>query len=129
MMSQASQAAINEETAEANQQRAMGLWDYTNYPNQVKAAKAAGLNPALLYAEGGHGGSASGAGQNKGTNAGQSQAVMMGLQAKQVAAQTRLANSEANKNDAEAAKISGADTSNTVANTEFKKVKRYLTKP
>lgn len=126
MMSQASQASINEETAEANQKRAMGLWDYTNYPNQVKAAKAAGLSTSLLYQQGGQGGSASGAGQNRGTGAGQSQAVMMGLQAKQVAAQTRLANAEANKADAEAAKTSGADTSNTMQNTELQKSQQEL---
>ena len=33
------------------------MWDYTNYENQVKHLKEAGLNPALLYGQGGGGGS------------------------------------------------------------------------
>ena len=32
------------------------MWDYTNYENQVKHLEAAGLNPALLYGQGGGGG-------------------------------------------------------------------------
>ena len=32
------------------------MWDYTNYENQVKRLEAAGLNPALLYGQGGGGG-------------------------------------------------------------------------
>ena len=32
------------------------MWDYTNYENQVAHLEAAGLNPALLYGQGGGGG-------------------------------------------------------------------------
>ena len=39
------------------------MWDYTNYENQVAHLEAAGLNPALLYGQGG-GGGATAAGGN-----------------------------------------------------------------
>ena len=43
----------------------MDMWNFTNYENQVKHLKAAGLNPALMYAKGGVGG------QTGSANAGQ----------------------------------------------------------
>ena len=38
------------------------MWDYTNYENQVKHLEAAGLNPALLYRQGGAGGASTAGG-------------------------------------------------------------------
>ena len=38
------------------------MWDYTNYENQVKHLGAAGLNPALLYGQGGGGGASTAGG-------------------------------------------------------------------
>ena len=50
-------AAINQQYAlQAGKQSHLynqEMWDYTNYENQVKHLEAAGLNPALLYGQGG----------------------------------------------------------------------------
>lgn len=51
------QEAMNEKFANFSMGLQKGMWDYTNLENQVKHANAAGLNPALLYAKGGQGGS------------------------------------------------------------------------
>lgn len=105
------QAKYNEELAGNNQQRAKELWNYTNYENQKEHLINAGLNPALLYGQSGGGGaSTSGAGQASGVGNPGSQAVMMGIQAKNIEAQTNLANAQAKKAEAEAAKTSGTDT-------------------
>jgi hypothetical protein len=42
------QNRYNEKMAKNNQKRNKDLWDYTNYENQTKHIKAAGLNPALI---------------------------------------------------------------------------------
>ena len=46
------QNRYNEQMAQRNQERNKELWDYTNYENQKKHMKAAGLNPALMYGMG-----------------------------------------------------------------------------
>ena len=56
------------------------MWDYTNYENQVKHLKEAGLNPALLYGQGGGGGSAAGGGTAAGVGLPTSTGVGMGIQ-------------------------------------------------
>ena len=59
-------AAINQQYAlEAGKQSHLynqEMWDYTNYENQVKHLEAAGLNPALLYGQGGAGGASTAGG-------------------------------------------------------------------
>jgi len=59
-------AAINQQYAlQAGKQSHLynqEMWDYTNYENQVKHLEAAGLNPALLYGQGGGGGSSTAGG-------------------------------------------------------------------
>jgi flavodoxin len=50
------QEAMNEKFANFSMGLQKGMWDYTNFENQVKHANAAGLNPAMLYAKGGPGG-------------------------------------------------------------------------
>lgn len=91
------------------------LWNYTNYENQVKHLKDAGLNPALLYGKGGGGGasasinpgsvSGGSAGQNPG-EVGQmaglglqmaSQLSLNSAQAENLRAQADLARAEAEK--------------------------------
>ena len=52
------QAQYNKEQAKYSTELSKEMWDYTNYENQVKHLKTAGLNPALLYGNGGSGGSA-----------------------------------------------------------------------
>lgn len=64
------QYKLNQMAAEENQKRAKEMWNYTSFPNQVKKLKEAGLNPALLYGNGGEGGSTAGAGTASGSGLG-----------------------------------------------------------
>ena len=79
------QAKYNKEQANYSQQLALDMWNKTNYEEQVKHMQAAGLNPALLYSKGGSGGSTAGAGTAAPVSDGTTQAIGMGLQAKQIA--------------------------------------------
>lgn len=102
------------------------MWDYTNYENQVAHLKAAGLNPALLYGQGG-GGGATAAGGNAiagsgqpagGANTSAPQAIRsqiiegagMGIQLGLMNAQKRNLEADAAKKEAEATKTAGVDT-------------------
>lgn len=102
------------------------LWDYTNYANQVKHLKEAGLNPALLYGKGGGGGvtaSLATGNASGGNAAGQSGEInnttAMGLQlSSQIAlqsAQAEALKATAAKDNAQAIKIAGVDTQQTTA--------------
>ena len=104
------QAKLNKEQADYSQQLALDMWNKTNYEEQVKHMQAAGLNPALLYSKGGAGGSTSGAGTAAPVSDGTTQAVAMGIQAKQIAIGQAQQMAETAKTVAEAAKISGVDT-------------------
>lgn len=134
------QNKYNEQMAKNNQQRNKDLWDYTNYENQKKHMKAAGLNPALMYGMGGGGGvSASGA-QGQGVTQPTDRSVEMGLkqqglglQLASIASQVELNKSQAEKNKAEADKIAGVDTEvqratmdNIIAQTSNEKIKKGL---
>ena len=102
------------------------MWDYTNYENQVAHLEAAGLNPALLYGQGG-GGGATAAGGNAIAGSGQSaggantsapQAIKsqiiegagMGIQLGLMNAQKRNLEADAAKKEADAVKTAGVDT-------------------
>jgi hypothetical protein len=102
------------------------MWDYTNYENQVAHLEAAGLNPALLYGQGG-GGGATAAGGNAiagsgqpagGANTSSPQAIKsqiiegagMGIQLGLMNAQKRNLEADAAKKEADAAKTAGVDT-------------------
>lgn len=104
------QAKYNKEQANYSQQLALDMWNATNYESQVEHMKAAGLNPALLYSKGGPGGSTAGAGTAAPVSDGTTQAVGMGLQAKQIAISQAQQMAETAKTVAETAKISGVDT-------------------
>lgn len=104
------QAKYNKEQANYSQQLALDMWNKTNYEEQVKHMQAAGLNPALLYSKGGAGGSTAGAGTAAPVSDGTTQAVGMGLQAKQIAISQAQQMAETAKTVAETAKISGVDT-------------------
>lgn len=134
------QADLNQQQAYYSTGLAKDLWDYTNYENTVRHIKAAGLSPSLIYGGGGGGGSTSGAGQasgvgmpsKTGTEAG-IQAQGMALQLANVASQTRLNESQADKNEADAEKTRGVDTKaqeatidNLIAQTSNEKVKKGL---
>ena len=128
------QANYNKEAARYSQQLQKEMWDYTNYENQVKHLKAAGLNPALIYGMSGGGGTTAGSAQTAGVGNPGTQAVGMGLEAAQLISNIRLTNAEASKTEAEEEKISGVDTDLARAqenltnfNAKLSELKGYLT--
>lgn len=102
------------------------MWNYTNYENQVAHMKAAGLNPALLYGQGGGGGATAAGGTampgqgtpgsapgGAGPQAIKSQIIEgtgMGIQLGLMNAQKRNLEADAAKKEADAAKTAGVDT-------------------
>lgn len=112
------QAKYNKEQAKYSTELSKEMWDYTNYENQVKHLEEAGLNPALLYGQGGGGGSAAGAGAAAGVGLPSSTGVGMGIQWEQMEAQKELARAEAAKTNAEAAKLMTTDTDNVKSETD-----------
>ncbi len=134
------QHGYNEESADNAQKRTMAMWDYTNYENQMKHMKAAGLNPALMYGLGGGGGVSANGAQGVGTSMPTDQAGSLGIQEKgmaletaQLMSQIELNKATAKKTDAEANKIAGVDTDatkagieNVIAQTANEKVKKGL---
>ena len=135
-------AAINQQYAlQAGKQSHLynqQMWDYTNYENQVKHLEAAGLNPALLYGQGGGGGAtaAGGAVGNGQGMAGQApsggspQAIKsqivegagMGVQLGLMEAQAEALKAKAAKDNADAEKTAGADTELTKSLIALNKV-------
>ena len=115
------QAQYNKEQAKYSTELSKEMWDYTNYENQKKHLEAAGLNPALLYGQGGGGGSAAGGGAAAGVGLPSSTGVGMGIQWEQMEAQKELAKAEAAKTNAEAAKLMTTDTENIKSETEKNK--------
>ena len=134
------QAGLNRQNAKFNNQMAKDMWHYTNFSNQMKEIKKAGLSPGLIYGTGGQGGSTAGAGQASGVGLPQDQSVGMGLRAQEIGlqlantmSQIKLNESQADKNEAEANKIAGVDTEaqkatidNLIAQTGNEKIKRGL---
>lgn len=128
------QARYNKKAAEYTQQLQKEMWDYTNYKNQVKHLKGAGLNPALLYGMSGGGGTTAGSAHAEGVNNTGTQAVGMGLEAAQLFSNIRLNNALADKNEADADKTRGVDTDLARAqenltnfNARLSELKGYLT--
>lgn len=134
------QNRYNEQMAQRNQERNKELWDYTNYENQKKHMKAAGLNPALMYGMGGGGGVSSSGAQGQGVTQPTDRSIEMGIQRQgmglqlaNLASQVELNKSQANKNNAEAEKTKGIDTElqkasmeNIIAQTSNEKIKKGL---
>lgn len=128
------QAQYNKEQAKYTSDLQKEMWDYTNYGNQVKHLKAAGLNPALLYGMSGGGGTTGGSAQAAGVNNPGSTAVGMGLDAARLLSEIRLTNAQADKTEKEGEKIAGVDTDLARAqenltnfNARLSQLKGYLT--
>lgn len=113
------QAGYNKEQARYSQQLAKEMWDYTNYGNQKKHMEAAGLNPALMYGQGGGGGASTDGGEAQGVSMGTSQAVMMGLHAKAMEAEIAKTMAETAKITTETEKT-GVDIGVSQAEQELK---------
>lgn len=134
------QARLNQKNAKFNTEQSKEMWNYTNFENQMKHIKNAGLSPGLIYGMGGAGGSTAGAGQASGVGLPQDQSIGMGLRAQEIGieianalSQIKLNESQANKNEAEADKIKGVDTKAQeatidylIAQTSNEKIKRGL---
>lgn len=111
------QHQYNEQSADAAQERAKDMWDYTNYEAQVEHMRNAGLSVGLMYGNGGGMGASSSGAQGQGvTNPGsQAEAVRaqnqaMGIQLANIESQTELNKAQAKKAKSEADKTSGVDT-------------------
>lgn len=115
------QAQYNKEQAKYSTELSKEMWDYTNYENQKKHLEAAGLNPALLYGQGGGGGSAAGGGTAAGVGLPSSTGVGMGIQWEIMEANKELAKAQAAKTNAEAAKLITTDTENVKSDTDRKR--------
>ncbi len=113
------------ENAKAEQALAKDMWEFTNYENQVKHLKEAGLSPALLYGNGGSGGSTQGAGDVGSAGLGGVQdpitAMGIGLQGQLTQSQIKLNEAQANKLNTSAEKERGVDTENVKTLTAAKK--------
>lgn len=136
------------EMADYNYNNQLKMWDATNYKAQVEQMKKAGLNPALMYGEGGGGGATTNAAQGQGPSMASApqgggeiaMGLERGMQMQMMQAQIELAKSQANKNNVEATKTGGVDTQkveteiqslnagieNTQADTKMKKVQEKL---
>lgn len=95
---------------------AMQYWRDTNFKAQMEQLKQAGLNPALIYKNGGQGGTtqafsgnvSGGQATDHGVNAGM--AMQMGMQSKLLEAQTANVEADTKLKEATAAKTAGVDT-------------------
>lgn len=120
------QNQYQQQAAAQSQQYAKDYWDYTNAENQVRHLKNAGLNVGLMYGQSGAGGmGASGGAHQSSPDQPQGNPVGMALQVQQLEQQRRmndaqiaLAEAQAQKAGAEASKIAGVDTQETLKRIE-----------
>lgn len=124
------------------------MWDYTNYGNQMKHIKDAGLSAGLIYGGSGAGGSTTGSQSGGSATGGQAPTpqqmpmdIMAGGQALLTAANIELMKSQAKKNEAEADSIRGVEGTQgetqiqegktridkLIAETKTEEEKRHLT--
>ena len=102
------------------QELQMQTWKDTNYPAQVAMMKEAGVNPAVLYGQGGAGGATTGT-QSGGTAAGGTAPMAKGmdiasiLQTGMMQAQIDNLNAQTKKTETETVKIGGTDTEESQA--------------
>lgn len=123
-----------------NYAKQLQMWHDTNYSAQVSELEKAGLNPGLLYGQGGGGGTTTGSGGGAKVTGAQAPVgggeIMGMMQLRSQQAQIDLMKAQAKKTDVEAAKLAGIDTAkataekdlaiaqtgNTEADTKLKKV-------
>ncbi len=110
----------NKKLTKYNKEQQLDLWQKTNYGAQMEEMKKAGVNPALIYGQGGAGGATSSVatGSNTGTAASSESRIPMeigAVAAEQQAIQTSKAQEElikaqTEKTQTETTKIGGVDT-------------------
>lgn len=124
------QQANTQDNMRLQKQLGLQYWKETGPVAQMEQYKKAGLNPALMYGMGGGGGQSAAmpTATGPGGNATKSDAVGMGIQLGLAAAQQKVLESQANLNNAEAAKKAGADTANVVADTANKEMQNIILK-
>lgn len=122
------------ELTEFNRAQQLQMWKDTNFAAQKEQIKAAGLNPGILYGQGGAGGATASVSAQGASNAaapgGGSEilgAIGMGLQRRLAEAQVRTAEATAKKAEAETGAI-GFEIEQIKANTENVKADTALTK-
>lgn len=107
------QTEASKDLMKAQKQTQMEIWDETNYAAQMQQMRKAGLNPAMIYANGGGegavgsvGGGSAGSGGHASDEASMMQADTarqgMGLQRNMMEAQIDMMKSQAEKNRADA---------------------------
>ncbi len=104
------------------------MWDYTNYGNQMKHMREAGLNPSLMYGMKGGGGVTTGS--QGGGSAASAQApsqpnvdmstAMMGMQMQLMKAQADNLDAKTNNEKEGVAKKLDAEVKNVMQDTKFK---------
>ena len=103
------------------------MWDYTNYGNQVKHMKDAGLNVGLMYGGGGGGGSTTSQPSGGGASGGNAPMPMdimnMVNQAKLTQAQIENINADTKLKEVDANKRSGVDTEEAQSRIDLNKIK------
>ena len=121
----AQQLKANKELSDYGMGLQKQMWDYTNYENQIKHMKEAGLNPALMYGSAGAGGTTgSGASGSAGTGTASDETSRkqssiaqegMGLQMQMMQAQIEKTKSETKLNEQNAG-LSNAKVGEVKAN-------------
>lgn len=111
------QYGYGEKAAQANHERNLDMWNKTNFEAQRKHMENAGLSVGLMYGNGGGSQPVSTGGANAGVDKPANNPVNtalqkegLALQMESIKSQNMVNISQANKNNAEAAKIGGADT-------------------
>lgn len=136
----AEQFARQQELNRMGHELQMEAWRKTNYPAQLSMLKEAGLNPALLYGQGGAGGSTTGSqgggsaqgGSAQGGNAPAPQPMdlgnmLLGAQMQLLKAQARKTEEEANVIETTGVKEAETRISKMIAETQNEYAKKGLT--
>lgn len=130
------QLAANKDMSAFNFGQQLDMWNKTNYEAQVQHLENAGLNPALLYAKGGPGGTTgapSGGISGASAPAGGHEIMditQMGLQNQMIQAQIKLTEAQAHKTEAETPNVGlqgqqiQAQTQNILQDTQNKQAQQ-----
>jgi len=109
----------SKELTRYNKEQQIDLFNRTGYEAQVNQMENAGLNPALIYAKGGQGGSTNLAtGDSIKPDTVPMRGMDIALQGAMMQAQIELAKSQANKNNVEAENAGGVNRELTIAQTK-----------